>query len=93
MMMNTVAPDGAVTRAPEMYGKEDLDNRFTPHRLDEERTGTFLAVLAGAHDIAYEWAALLPDGREKSLAITNLEAAAMWAGAALARVDGEGNRL
>lgn len=65
---------------------EDINHRFTNHpptnaeiayRLDRITT----AALTVAHELDH----LLPEGREKSLAITKLEEASMWAKAAIAR--------
>lgn len=63
----------------------DLIHRFTYHAPD--------AVKAQAHDSVRRWCRdladflnrELPEGREKSLAMTHLEEVMMWANAALAR--------
>jgi len=65
---------------------EDIANRFAFHpaatdarrQAHEDVRGLCLA-LAGELD------GLLPEGREKSLAITNLEQTMFWANAAIAR--------
>jgi hypothetical protein len=69
-----------------VIGDKDLLNRFGYHppknevvvRQHETMRSTCFA-LAQLMDAA------LPDGREKSLAITKLEEATMWANAAIAR--------
>lgn len=63
----------------------DLENRFNYHAPDEvkkrahERVRTYLLQMAQEFNIS------LPEGREKSLAITKLEEAMFWANAAIAR--------
>lgn len=68
-----------------MIPSEDLDRRFAfhpaggakGHRHDQVRT-----LCRGLADYLND---LLPDGREKSLAITHLEEVMMWGNAAIAR--------
>lgn len=69
-----------------MIGNDDLMNRFNYHPPKDEKTKQL------HEDVRYRcgsvalWAdANVPDGREKSLAITYLEMAMMWLNAALAR--------
>jgi len=69
--------------------RTDLQNRFeyhpptTPARIQEhEKVRANCLALAGNLDL------LLPDGREKSLAVTHLEEVMFWANAALARQEG-----
>jgi hypothetical protein len=65
---------------------DDLNNRFTYHppnsedkqRAHEDVRGMCLAL-------AHELNDRLPEGREKALAITNLEQVMFWANAAIAR--------
>jgi hypothetical protein len=64
--------------------KLDLDNIFTYHAPHGDQT-TRYAILrnqakAFAHDIERE----CPDSRERSLALTSLQQAVMWANAAIA---------
>lgn len=68
----------------------DLKNRFgyhkpatDEHRLDIETSRAFFL------DMARRLTALLPPGREASLAMTNLEQASFWANAAIARSWGD----
>lgn len=64
---------------------EDLANRFTYHAPTPEAIPKFGTLRAAAHDLASLVNELAPDGREKSLAITAIEEAVMWANAAIAR--------
>lgn len=66
--------------------KEDIDNRFRFHPApDEEKRNAHSAVRALYADLAHRVNERLPEGREKSLAITKLEEAMFWSNAALAR--------
>lgn len=65
---------------------EDIGHRFRFHpvdtlerRIGHERVRTMCGTLAS------ELNDLLPEGREKSLAVTNLEQVMFWANAAIAR--------
>lgn len=70
---------------------EDLDNRFSYHTpKTDRRRNAHESVRAACRDIADLLNELLPEGREKSLAITNLEQAMFWGNAALARTPDEG---
>lgn len=64
---------------------DDLTNRFRYHRPDEERAAKHTIIRQKCYELAVELNGLIPDGREKSLAITNLEDVMFWANAALAR--------
>lgn len=69
---------------------EDLAHRFNYH---PPKTGRRVSqhenVRAMCLDIATSMDEALPDGREKSLAITKIEEAMFWANAALARQPDE----
>lgn len=64
----------------------DLDNRFAYHQPPNDfvagKHGAVRRTLCETARILNE---LCPEGREKSLAITKLEEAMMWANAAIAR--------
>lgn len=66
--------------------QNDLDNRFMYHppvtddkKLAHEKVREFCRLLS------LDLNELLPEGREKSLAITHLETVMFWANAAVAR--------
>jgi hypothetical protein len=64
----------------------DLENRFTYHPpKDSDTVETHEAVREELRVTAILLDELLPDSREKSIAITKLEEALMWANAAIAR--------
>ncbi|MDE1673858.1 DUF7681 family protein [Nocardia gipuzkoensis] len=64
----------------------DIENRFayhpatTPERRDEHED-----IRAQHKALAHHIDRVVPPGREKSLALTNLEQAMFWANAAIAR--------
>lgn len=65
---------------------EDIANRFDFHAApDEEKRNAHTSVRQGCRQLADSLNEQLPEGREKSLAITNLEQVMFWANAALAR--------
>lgn len=66
--------------------KADLDRRFAYHPAEtEEKRDAHAKVRGMCGNLAWELNELLPEGREKSLAITHLEETMMWSNAALAR--------
>jgi len=64
---------------------QDLNNRFTYHPPTEGQRNRYQAIRDRAHDLAIFLDLNCPDSREKSLAITHLEDAVMWANASIAR--------
>lgn len=72
--------------------EKDLLNRFNYHRPGEEAMDHHQVIRESALDLAYVIVSLVPDCRERSLALTNLEQAMFWANAAIARVDKDGAR-
>lgn len=66
-------------------GNEDLTRRFTFHPADERRAEKHEEIRGILLSAAQDIDELIPDGREKSTCITNLEQAMFWANAGLAR--------
>lgn len=65
---------------------EDIENRFAFHPASTpDRQAAHQSVRTHCHELAGVLNDLLPEGREKSLAITNLEQTMFWANAAVAR--------
>ena len=64
---------------------EDLVNRFTYHPPKNDQAQRYELIRSAGWTFAELVDRLAPDSREKSLAITQLEQAVMWANAAIAR--------
>ena len=62
-----------------------IDRNFTYHPPKGNQPEKYAAIRDQAKILAEVIADLCPDSREKSLAMTNLEEAVMWANAAIAR--------
>ena len=65
--------------------KEDIDNRFTHHAPKPGQPEIYQDIRTLAKELALEIDEVVPEGREKSLAITKLEEVVMWANAGIAR--------
>jgi hypothetical protein len=65
--------------------EQDLANRFTYHAPKDGQAARYGEIRDRAHEYALFLNAQCPDSREKSLALTHLEDAVMWANAAIAR--------
>lgn len=68
-----------------MIDAKEIEKRFTHHAPDLERALTHGDIRQMYRDFANEIVAMMPDGREKSLAFTALEESSFWAHAAVAR--------
>jgi hypothetical protein len=68
-----------------MIGEEELAKRFTYHAPKGDQATRYELIRDRAHDFAAFLDENCPDSREKSLAITHLEDAVMWANASIAR--------
>ena len=65
---------------------EDLANRFSFHpAVTQETRDAHEYVREACYRLAAEFNDRLPEGREKSLAVTKLEEVMFWANAAIAR--------
>jgi hypothetical protein len=65
--------------------QEELDARFDYHPPKGCQPAKYSLIRDEAKDFARKVDAFCPEGREKSLALTNIEQAVMWANAAIAR--------
>ena len=66
--------------------QSDIDNRFAFHAAtNDEKRNAHASVREQCRVLATALNESLPDGREKSLAITHLEQVMFWGNAALAR--------
>ena len=63
----------------------DLANRFTYHPPKNDQAIRYEMIRDRAHDLAGLINEECPESREKSLAMTHLEDAVMWANASIAR--------
>jgi hypothetical protein len=70
--------------------QSDIDKRFTYHPPKDGQPAIYEQIRAEALQFATDLNQLVPDGREKSLAITHLEDAVMWANAGVARSQAAG---
>jgi phage-related tail fiber protein len=69
--------------------QNDIDNRFTYHPPSETKATKHVMIRESGKTLTEIVNEMVPDGREKSLAITKIEEAVMWANAGLARTPDE----
>lgn len=62
-----------------------IENNFKYHAPKEGQPEKYTALREKAKEFAYLIDDLCPNSREKSIAMTNLEDAVMWANASIAR--------
>lgn len=72
---------------PPRIDRDEVARRFRHYPPSESRAAQHVAIRSAVADAAGALADTLPEGREKSLAITALEEATFWANAALARSE------
>jgi hypothetical protein len=70
-----------------MLVQTDLENKFTYHPPKDDQIASYTTIRKFAKEYAMLINELVPDSREKSLAITRIEESVMWANAGIARKD------
>jgi hypothetical protein len=65
--------------------RAELENRFGFHPANDVTKDRHQRVREGFIQFTEQLLELIPDGREKSLVVTALEEASMWANAGIAR--------
>lgn len=65
--------------------KEQIENNFMYHAPKDEQPSRYFTIREEGKKLALLIDALCPDSREKSLAMTKIEEAVMWANASIAR--------
>lgn len=70
---------------PPPLNQEEIEHRFNAHALDEDQAALVAQVRQAVKTCATLFALLIPEGREKSTAVTKLEEAAFWANAGISR--------
>lgn len=64
---------------------QQIENNFTYHAPKDEQPKKYEEIRLNGKTLAYSIELMCPNSREKSLAMTKLEEAVMWANAAIAR--------
>ena len=64
---------------------ERIENTYIYHPADSDQEKKYSRIRHKAKELAYIIDEECPDSREKSLAMTKLEEASMWANASIAR--------
>jgi len=67
--------------------QSEIENNFKYHAPTPKQVGIYGKLRSNGKDFVEYINAICPDSREKSLAITKIEEAIMWANAAIARDD------
>ena len=74
-----------------MFSEDELDRRFNYHVPDTQaKRDAHTDVRRQCRHLAEVLNELVPDGREKALAVTKLEEVMFWANAAVARDSSDG---
>jgi len=71
---------------------QDIENRFTYHAPNAEQIKKYPLIRDEAKYLAYLIEENVPNGREKSLAMTKLEEVVMWANAGISRCGENENK-
>lgn len=79
--MSELLSDRTLTREE----RDRLEKDFVYHSLRGDQPARYKIIREMAKDYAARIMTLCPDSREKSLALTKLEEAVMWANASIAR--------
>jgi len=82
-MVNAVFSKEGTLQKVEM--NKTLENNFKYHAPKEGQPEKYTAIREKSKDLAYLISGLVPDSREKSIALTKLEEVSMWANAGIAR--------
>lgn len=64
---------------------DDLTNRFRFHKATDKTGPQHALIRVKCYELATELNDFLPEGREKSVALTKLEEVMFWSNAAIAR--------
>ena len=70
-----------------MMDAKEREKRFDSYEMDEDKKIRCLHIGNAVKQLAYVIDNVCPDGREKSLALTRLEEAVMWANKSVSRMD------
>lgn len=65
--------------------QQELDKRFTYHAPKDDQPGRYNVLRSNGRRMAESIMEMVPPSRERSVALTQLEDALMWANAGIAR--------
>lgn len=68
-----------------MSKKDQIENAFTYHPPKGDQPERYTKIRNAAKELAFLIDECVPDSREKSVAMTNLEQMVMWANAGISR--------
>lgn len=68
-----------------MISEDELVERFTYHAPHDSQVENFAMIRSIAHSFATYLNEVVPDSREKEIALTNLEEVVFWANSGVAR--------